>query len=167
MLLTGISLTKWALKCVAMITNRSWRICSRWNKTTNSKIEFKVIETFWKSSCCKVGSSRQPGKGGERKMAYAGTVCLKWSSGWPAFLNKQFLCCHWAASQTIPLCYQMDECKLSCNSGRKLLKSWRDEVLFCNGPMQWSAWDRSICSCCRQSWQYNLMLSWKTFCSFA
>lgn len=136
MLLTGISPTKWALKCVAMITNRSRRVCSLWNQAANSKIKFKVIKTFWKFSCCKAQSSRRPGKGGERKMAYAGTVCLKWSSGWPAFLNKQFLCCHWGASQTTPLCYQMDEWKLSPNSGIKLLESWQDGVLF--NAFQWS-----------------------------
>lgn len=34
---------------------------------------FKVIETG-----CKAKSGRQPGKGGERKMAYAETGCLKW-----------------------------------------------------------------------------------------
>lgn len=128
--LTGISPPKWGLKCVAMITNRSQRVCSLWNKATNSKIKFKVIETFWKSSCCQAQNSRQPGKGGERKMAYAGTVCLNWSSCWPAFLNKQFSCCCWGASQTTPFCYQMDEWKPSSKSGLKLLKSWRGGVLF-------------------------------------
>ena len=128
MLLTGISPTKWALKCVAMITNRSWRVCSLWNKATNSKIEFKVIETFWKSSCCKAQSSRQPGKGGERKMQ-GQFVWNEVQTGLPSWTNSSYAVTEEQAKQP-PLCYQMDEWKVSSNSGAKLLKSWRDAVLF-------------------------------------